>query len=81
MVGIFNIKKREETGFLVATFALIGVSAMTVWKGNPVLILFDVLVENLGTILVRFVDNIILLVVPAAVVIGIKAVWLFAIEK
>lgn len=81
LIGIFNIRGKEDRGFLIAAFALAGVNSLVVWNGYNVLGLFNVLVENLGTILVRFVSNITILVVPAAIIVGLKVVWLFAIEK
>lgn len=83
LIGILNITKKEQIGFLIASVALVNALFINVNTayGNNMLNLFNILVPKLGDVIFNFVFNIVLLVVPASIIIGIRSVFKFAKEK
>jgi hypothetical protein len=64
VVGFLNISDKETTGFLVAVIALLVAGGIN-WTSIP----------TLGTYLASIFANIASLLAPAAVIVGLKAVW------
>ncbi|NMA44359.1 MAG: hypothetical protein GX950_00910 [Candidatus Diapherotrites archaeon] len=75
IVGILNVKDKHITDFLIATMAVALV-------GNTAggLLVLDTVILPVGSLLVAIVMNIVALVAPAALVLGLKQVWTLAKE-
>lgn len=67
IVGLLNITIRETTDFLVATMALILVSAANLR-----------LIPYFGFILQNILNTLLFFVVPAAIIVALRAVWVLA---
>jgi hypothetical protein len=67
VVGLLNITLRETTDFLVATIALIMAGVVNLR-----------LIPYVGVILQTILNNILVFVVPAAVIVALRAVWVLA---
>lgn len=70
IVGILNVTVKETTRFLVAAIALILAGIVRVE-----------LIPEVGVYIRAILSNIVVFVVPAALIVGIRAVWLLAKEK
>lgn len=70
IVGFYNIQKKEAVNFLIATIALIAVGAAGL-ETLPVI----------GTYISGILTQIAILVVPAAVLVALKAVYDLAYKK
>ena len=68
VVGFINIGDKEINGFLIASIALIAAGSANLGSINQ-------LVPLLGTILQRITTNVAVFVVPAALVVAMKAVY------
>lgn len=66
IVGLMNITKKETSGFLVASIALMLVGGV---------------LPNLGVFLAAILGNIVAFVAPAALVVSLKAVYDYAQKK
>jgi len=64
LIGLLNISDKEITNFLVAVIALLAASAVD-WA----------LIPTVGAPLGKIFWNIASLMAPAAIIVGIKAVW------
>ncbi len=73
VVGLFNLTAKETTPFLVAAIALM-------LAGIVNLGLFDFygLLPQLGPLLRRILSNIVVFVVPGAIIVGLKTIWKLA---
>ena len=67
IVGLLNVTIRETTDFLVATMALILVSAANLR-----------LIPYFGFILQNILNTLLFFVVPAAIIVALRAVWVLA---
>jgi len=67
VVGFLNISEKETTPFLIAAVALMATGAAN-------LQVIDGLIPNVGTWLQNIVENIAVLVTPAAIVVALKAI-------
>lgn len=67
IAGFLNVTAKETTEFLVAAVALMLV-------GGANLAVLDALYMGLGTVTVAILDNIVVFVAPAALVVALKAV-------
>ena len=67
VVGLLNITLRETTDFLVATIALIMAGVVNLR-----------LIPYVGALLQTILNNILVFVVPAAVIVALRAVWVLA---
>lgn len=74
-VGIFNLTAKETTPFLIAAIALM-------LAGIVNLDLFNLygLWPQLGPVLRRILSNIVVFVVPGAIILGMKTIWKLASE-
>jgi hypothetical protein len=70
VVGFLNIRVEETTGFLVATIALILAGVVNLG-----------LIPVIGVWLRLVLSNIVVFVVPAAVIVALRAVWVLASEE
>ncbi len=73
IVGLFNLTAKETAPFLLAAIALM-------LAGIVNLGLFDLfgLWSQLGSILRSILSNIVVFVVPGAIIVGMKAIWKLA---
>ena len=67
VVGLLNITVKETTDFLVATIALIMAGVVNLR-----------LIPYVGPLLNTLLNNVLVFVVPAAVIVALRAVWLLA---
>ena len=70
VVGVLNVTVKETTRFLVACIALILAGVVNL-----------ALIPYVGQIIQVMLRNIVVFVVPAAIIGGLRAVWLLAKEK
>lgn len=70
LIGLLNISDKEITNFLVAVIALLAASGVN-WT----------LIPTVGAPLGAIFSNIASLMAPAAIIVGIKAVWNMASSK
>ncbi|MBI2572957.1 hypothetical protein HYV86_03805 [Candidatus Woesearchaeota archaeon] len=73
IVGLFNLTAKETTPFLVAAVAL-----MLAGIVNLQLFTLFGLWPNLGNILRSVLSNIVVFVVPGAIIVGMKVIWKLA---
>ncbi|MEK6821112.1 MAG: hypothetical protein AABY11_01790 [archaeon] len=64
IIGLLNISDKEITAFLVAVIALLAASGVN-WAIIPII----------GSLFGAIFSNIATLMAPAAIIVGIKAVW------
>ncbi|MEE9525396.1 MAG: hypothetical protein V3V78_02200 [Candidatus Woesearchaeota archaeon] len=74
IIGFVNIAAKEVQPFLVASIAVL------VTAGAAALVNANTLFSPLGDILVAVVRDVVLVVAPAALVVGLRAVYGFAAE-
>lgn len=67
LVGLFNLTAKETTPFLVATIALMLAGIVNLG-----------LIPGVGLYLRSILSNIVVFVVPGAIIVGMKAVWKLA---
>jgi hypothetical protein len=70
LVGFLNVSKKETTNFLIATIALLA-------AGSAGLNTFPIF----GGFLAVILSNIVAFVAPAAVIVALKSVYMYEIEK
>ena len=68
IVGFLNVSDKELIPFLVATIALMSV-------GNATLLPLDAVLSPLGTYLQSIVNQIVVFVAPAAIILALKAIY------
>jgi uncharacterized membrane protein YccC len=73
ILGFLNIRDKEVTGFLIAAIALMAV-------GTANLSSINLIVPTLGTLVNSIVQNIAVVVAPAALVVALKEVYNIARE-
>lgn len=73
IIGFLNLNDKEMQPFLIAAIALM---LMQMSAGG--LVLLDKVINGLGTILASMVSNIAVFVMPAALVVALKAVYKLA---
>lgn len=71
VVGFLNISEKQITPFLVAVIAL-AVSGIAAGTASLTYLNF---IPTLGTLIANVVGNITMFVVPAGIVVALKAVW------
>lgn len=76
VVGLLNIKDKHVTDFLIATIAVTMVGSTA---GG--LVILNEVIPPLGTLMAAIVLNIVALAAPAALVVGLKQIWLLAKEQ
>ena len=74
IVGFTNITAKESTPFLIAAIALLVASVAGLGHIN-------VLIPYLGTILEEIVKAVLIMVAPAALIVGVKAFYELASKK
>ena len=74
IVGFLNVSEKETTPFLIASIALIAAGTATFGT-------IDTVIAGLGTVIDSILNNIATFVVPAAVLVSLKAVWALASKK
>lgn len=74
IVGFLNVTVKETSSYLTAAIALIV-------AGSANLAVIDKIVPKLGTILQAILGNIVVFVVPAAIVVALRVVYASAAEK
>ena len=67
LVGLFNLTTKETTPFLVAAIALMLAGIVNLG-----------LIPGVGLLLRAILSNIVVFVVPGAIIVGLKAVWKLA---
>ena len=70
IVGLLNVTIKETTGFLVASIALILAGVVNLG-----------LIPVIGVYIRAMLSNIVVFVVPAAVIVALRAIWVLAKEK
>lgn len=80
-VGIFNIQKHEIVGFMVAVVMLVLADALVIFGDQKLLTLFNMLVPYFGMILSELLNKLVIFTAPAAIVVGLRAIWEFAKEE
>ena len=71
LVGILNIKDKDTQGFLLSTIALM-------LTGSAGLITIDSIIPGLGTALQSILRFIVVFVAPAALIVGLKTIYMIA---
>ncbi len=69
LVGLFNLTAKETTPFLVASIALMLAGIVNLG-----------LIPGIGLYLRSILSNIVVFVVPGAIIVGMKAIWKLAAE-
>jgi len=69
LVGLFNLTAKETTPFLVAAIALMLAGIVNLG-----------LIPGVGLYLRSILSNIVVFVVPGAIIVGLKAIWKLASE-
>ncbi len=69
LVGLFNLTAKETTPFLVASIALMLAGIVNLG-----------LIPGVGLYLRSILSNIVVFVVPGAIIVGMKAIWKLAAE-
>jgi len=67
LVGLFNLTTKETTPFLIASIALMLAGIVNLG-----------LIPGVGLYLRSILSNIVVFVVPAAIIVGLKAIWKLA---
>ena len=74
VIGLTTITEKEVTSFLIATIAL------SVGAGGAFTAL-NTLVAPLGTVVTDVFRNVVVLIAPAAMIVGVKAIYSMASRK
>ena len=74
VVGLLNVSEKETTPFLIASIALIA-------AGTATFSTIDTVITGFGSVIDNVLNNIATFVVPAAVLVSLKAVYALASRK
>lgn len=79
--GLTNIEQKNIYEFITATLFLSIAASYKLATGEKVLTFFNVIVQNLGNVLNDLLSKIIFILIPAAIIISIKAIVKFGWAK
>ncbi|MEM7813783.1 MAG: hypothetical protein QW548_02695 [Candidatus Aenigmatarchaeota archaeon] len=75
VIGLTTISEKEVTAFLITTIVFVAAKAASPFG------VVDVVASPVGTILNAIVNNVAVFVLPAALIVGFKAVYALASRK